>query len=198
MWCPSCGAEYRPGFTRCTDCDVDLVDELPREIGEPRADVDAAHLGSEPVEVYSGSRLDAELIRSVLEGSGIRCALWGTGSSYIPETGAKHSRVRVMVRPEDMSRAQEVIDAAGVGDLDLDVQGEWEPPPAEVGELLPADWADDVRGAQPGEPDPGDWEEDDLEEPGAGPWYSRPWGQVVMAVIALLVVVAMIATYALE
>ena len=29
MFCPQCSAEYRPGFTHCTDCDVDLVDELP-------------------------------------------------------------------------------------------------------------------------------------------------------------------------
>jgi len=29
MNCPKCGAEYRPGFTRCADCDVDLVAERP-------------------------------------------------------------------------------------------------------------------------------------------------------------------------
>jgi hypothetical protein len=29
MFCPECKAEYRPGFTRCSDCDVDLVEELP-------------------------------------------------------------------------------------------------------------------------------------------------------------------------
>jgi hypothetical protein len=27
MFCPQCRAEYRPGFTHCTDCDVDLVNE---------------------------------------------------------------------------------------------------------------------------------------------------------------------------
>jgi membrane protease YdiL (CAAX protease family) len=26
MFCPQCGAEYRPEFTRCRDCDVDLVE----------------------------------------------------------------------------------------------------------------------------------------------------------------------------
>lgn len=26
MFCPECKAEYRPGFTHCVDCDVDLVD----------------------------------------------------------------------------------------------------------------------------------------------------------------------------
>lgn len=29
MFCPNCRAEYRPGFTRCSDCQVDLVGELP-------------------------------------------------------------------------------------------------------------------------------------------------------------------------
>ena len=28
MFCPECKAEYRPEFTRCPDCDVDLVEEL--------------------------------------------------------------------------------------------------------------------------------------------------------------------------
>lgn len=27
MFCPECRAEYRAGFTRCSDCDVDLVQE---------------------------------------------------------------------------------------------------------------------------------------------------------------------------
>lgn len=35
MFCPVCKYEYRPGFTHCNDCDVDLVDALPSE-----ADVD--------------------------------------------------------------------------------------------------------------------------------------------------------------
>ena len=28
MFCPESKAEYRPGFTRCSDCQVELVDEL--------------------------------------------------------------------------------------------------------------------------------------------------------------------------
>ena len=28
MFCPQCKAEYRPGFTRCSDCEVDLVEHL--------------------------------------------------------------------------------------------------------------------------------------------------------------------------
>jgi hypothetical protein len=32
MFCPECRAEYRPGFTHCGDCNVDLVQELPVEL----------------------------------------------------------------------------------------------------------------------------------------------------------------------
>jgi hypothetical protein len=35
MFCAECKAEYRPGFTRCADCDVDLVGNLPE--GKPES-----------------------------------------------------------------------------------------------------------------------------------------------------------------
>lgn len=31
MYCPVCRDEYRPGFTRCATCDVDLVESLTEE-----------------------------------------------------------------------------------------------------------------------------------------------------------------------
>ena|ERR1700730_2516254 len=31
MFCPKCQVEYRTGFIRCSDCEVDLVEELPKE-----------------------------------------------------------------------------------------------------------------------------------------------------------------------
>jgi hypothetical protein len=49
MFCPECKAEYRPGFTRCSDCGVDLVYGLPpqklqREAPEPEGPQDGAAL----------------------------------------------------------------------------------------------------------------------------------------------------------
>jgi len=46
MFCPQCGVEYRPGFTHCTDCDVDLVHELPLA----RTDAFESHQGASPGE----------------------------------------------------------------------------------------------------------------------------------------------------
>ena len=40
MFCPECGAEYRPDFTRCSDCDVALVYGLPeaQRVRKPKRD----------------------------------------------------------------------------------------------------------------------------------------------------------------
>jgi len=39
VFCPLCKAEYRHGYRRCADCDVELVDELPpaqgKELAQP-------------------------------------------------------------------------------------------------------------------------------------------------------------------
>ena len=35
MYCPSCRAEFREGFFRCEDCDIDLVEKLPKEPVKP-------------------------------------------------------------------------------------------------------------------------------------------------------------------
>ena len=48
MFCPQCRAEYRPGFTKCADCGVDLVTTLPdrseSEAKNPTINLDAAVL----------------------------------------------------------------------------------------------------------------------------------------------------------
>ncbi len=37
MYCPQCKAEYRQGFTRCSDCDVGLVDNYAEAVRHPLA-----------------------------------------------------------------------------------------------------------------------------------------------------------------
>ncbi|HEY5011480.1 MAG TPA: hypothetical protein VIK61_02090 [Acidimicrobiia bacterium] len=45
MWCTQCGAEYRPGFTVCSDCNLALVDERPPP---PPPEPEAAAPGTGP------------------------------------------------------------------------------------------------------------------------------------------------------
>ena len=44
MFCPFCKAEYRAGYRRCADCDIDLVDELQsaqgKELAQPTGLID--------------------------------------------------------------------------------------------------------------------------------------------------------------
>jgi hypothetical protein len=65
MYCPQCKSEYRPGFTHCADCDVDLVQELA-------SSSDAAAEQDPFCQLWKGEdpRVFAELC-AVLEESGI-------------------------------------------------------------------------------------------------------------------------------
>ena len=38
MFCPECEGEYREGFTRCADCEVDLVAALPTHVDAKHVD----------------------------------------------------------------------------------------------------------------------------------------------------------------
>lgn len=39
MFCPTCKAEYREGFTRCADCDVDLVSKPENQIEDEAEEI---------------------------------------------------------------------------------------------------------------------------------------------------------------
>jgi hypothetical protein len=63
MFCPECKAEYREGFEKCSDCNVDLVEQLPPEQEEEFVDY---------VEVLRTSNpSDIALIKSILDSEGI-------------------------------------------------------------------------------------------------------------------------------
>jgi hypothetical protein len=73
MFCPQCNAEYRPGFTRCADCDVDLVNEPPHYALASQAPASPGDPNEDPFcSFWKGEdpRVHAELCE-VLEEAGI-------------------------------------------------------------------------------------------------------------------------------
>ncbi len=65
MYCPKCESEYRVGFTRCGECGVNLVQELPAV-----AETEGQH--TEPAVVFTTLNTnEAALVKSLLEGSGV-------------------------------------------------------------------------------------------------------------------------------
>jgi hypothetical protein len=73
MFCPNCKAEYRPGFTHCVDCDVDLVYELPKTAIELRGETEPGDPNEDPFcSFWKGEdpRMHAELC-GVLDEAGI-------------------------------------------------------------------------------------------------------------------------------
>ncbi len=64
MFCPSCRAEYKGGITRCSDCDVDLVGELPPESGPEWVEF------GEVLSTYNLA--DIALIKSILDETGMK------------------------------------------------------------------------------------------------------------------------------
>jgi hypothetical protein len=113
MICPNCETEYRETFTRCSDCDVDLVEGPAAEPAEPGHDVDL-------VKVYEGGNAAVlPLIESLFRDAGIEFLTRNQatqdlfafgGSSPLPTMSG--SPVEYWVRAEDVPAAQELLAGA--------------------------------------------------------------------------------------
>ena len=57
MICPECETEYREGFTRCSDCDVELVDELNASALAPLTMETSPDLIAALIEALEGERI---------------------------------------------------------------------------------------------------------------------------------------------
>jgi hypothetical protein len=108
-WCPKCGAEYREGFSTCSDCNVALVDAAPA--AEPhdhkRPDVHGPFSpDDDTVELLVTNPLEAEVIVARLRSEGIPAAVFASEGydSYGPLL-ANADGARVMVRRSDLEVA---------------------------------------------------------------------------------------------
>ena len=117
MFCPKCKAEYRVGFIRCSDCDVELVDYLPVETPLPKevsrgfeSDRFEAEAKLFVVRTYQ-SGLDADLAKTVLEAAGIESMIRGDDTARRYYVGLPLTqRVELLVRAEDAEDAEKILD----------------------------------------------------------------------------------------
>lgn len=108
MYCPLCGAEYRPGFTVCSDCQVALVPDSPRGASANPSAADVPE-GSSFALLWSGSdaRIHAE-IREALEQQKIPARTLGSDDHLFNLTTRPAYEVYV---PADLiNSAQEAIE----------------------------------------------------------------------------------------
>jgi hypothetical protein len=117
VFCPRCRSEYVPGYTRCSDCGVALVDSLPepehrqKHHDTPDLPSDPAPfvLSTEPLNLVtvlsSGDSGLMAVAKSILASAQIRCLVEGEGvqdlfgigrvvGGFNPITGPMRLRVR--------------------------------------------------------------------------------------------------------
>lgn len=68
-WCPKCRAEYREGFTTCSDCGTDLADE-PGPPSELKKNGDIEY-DREAYLTSVSNRIEAEMVEALLNSEGI-------------------------------------------------------------------------------------------------------------------------------
>lgn len=98
MFCPICRVEHREGFTRCLECNVDLVNELP-----PEPEPEYEHL----VAVFEGGSASAAMALALVKSAGIES--WTRDKevhALFPSLGLS----QVLVREEDEKPAAKILE----------------------------------------------------------------------------------------
>ena len=122
MFCPKCGAEYRPGFDHCADCDIALVHDPP-----PEKD----HQAVPYVQVFATSEMDViPVIKSLLQGAEIDFETDGEAMMNLfpsdllgPVLSRPRGEVRFHVPQDQEKEARELLTArpeAIEGEADID------------------------------------------------------------------------------
>lgn len=107
MFCPTCRAEYREGFTECVDCEVPLVSELP-PLPEPEF--------VEFEEVLSTYNMgDIAVIKSILDNEQVTYYFKGVQHQLMCPLAEP---ARLIVRKDQVRKAKDILK-----DLELNYMG---------------------------------------------------------------------------
>jgi len=108
--CPSCGGSYRKGFTRCSSCDVDLVDEATyKELQRKRDDPRAALAGQKTVAVLHASIAACREIEREFLSAGLPCFVDALTDESELSTAPGALKVGVMIAEADLPRAGDIL-----------------------------------------------------------------------------------------
>jgi hypothetical protein len=118
MFCPECKAEYRPGFVRCKDCDVELVDFLPSEPDITESTDDSPYVA---VANVRGSFEEGQ-ISSFLQAHGIPVQVQGAELRrlYGVYDGAGDRGLEILVPRDQAITALDLLAKANRGELEIE------------------------------------------------------------------------------
>jgi hypothetical protein len=118
VFCPVCGDEFRPGFTRCGDCDTNLVETLPSTPETSPSEMGQIFVAQHPTE--------AHFVRDLLEAEGIAAEVRGEAlfgmrgeAPVTPDTLPS-----VWVSGESLEKALAIVAAYRDGDGRAEAVGE--------------------------------------------------------------------------
>ena len=113
MFCPQCKAEYRTGFTQCTDCGVALVERLPLDPTPPELD----HSELVVAETYS-NELEAAVAKTALDAAGIDSMIRSDDSGGEAPAMQLSRGIQILVMPRDAEDARAVLSTEITGNID--------------------------------------------------------------------------------
>jgi hypothetical protein len=120
-FCPNCQVEYRAGYARCSDCDVELVPSLP---GAAPSQVDTASVELVELAAFPNAS-EADMIQELLEDNGIDTVLRGDVDPLGIAEG--NAGITLLVNRTDLEEAERIYNGFFAGE----VEGGQQPPEEE-------------------------------------------------------------------
>ncbi|MDH3283215.1 MAG: hypothetical protein OEQ13_00600 [Acidobacteriota bacterium] len=107
-YCPSCRAEYRPGFERCAACDEFLVAELAPDYRDPEVMADVLR-ERELALVTLGPLMSLKSLRAELGQEQVACLIGPPPDAESCGTSRCAPRLGLYVAVQDVGRALELL-----------------------------------------------------------------------------------------